>query len=341
MATVGSNTLTLADWAKRVDPTGKTSKIVEILNQTNDILIDMLWKEGNLPTGMQATIRTGLPAVYWRMLNQGVPSSKSTTAQVTEQCGLMEAWAECDVKVAKMNGNVKEFRLSEAKPFMEAMNQEMAGTSIYGSTANPEEFVGLANRYVSTSDANGENIMLAGGAGSDNTSIWLVGWGENSIHGIFPKGSKAGLDHKDLGEVTIETTTGIGGSRMRAYQDQFTWDAGLMVKDWRYGVRIANVDISDLIALTGTQAVTASTSILKLMSRSIDRLPTLSGVKPVFYASRTVLSHMRVAAMDKTNNVLSVTEGLNQFGDTIHNVKFLGIPVRLVDQLSEAETAIS
>lgn len=341
MATLGANVLTLTDWAKRLDPDGKTAKIAEILNQTNEILDDMMFMEGNLPTGHQTTIRTGLPAVYWRLMNQGVPTSKSTTAQITENAGMLEAWSEVDCDEAELNGNVGAFRLSEAEAFLEGMNQEMAQTLIYGSAANPEEFVGFANRYNDLSANNAENILDAGGTGSDNTSIYLVGWGQKSCFGVFPKGSKAGLMHEDLGKVTVETTAGVGGNRMRAYQDRFQWKNGLVLKDWRYACRIANVDVSDLVAQANTQTLTAATNIVKMMSRAIDRLPTLNGVKPAFYANRTVLSHLRLIGLEKSSSAVTVEEGLNQFGERIYNTRFLGIPVRLVDALTNAEAQVT
>lgn len=338
MATLGSSVLTLSDWAKRLDPNGKTAMIAEVLSQTNEMVNDIQFKEGNLPTGEQTTIRTGLPAVYWRLMNQGVPNSKSTTAQVTEQCGNLSARSQVDQDEAELNGNVNEYRLSESVAFLEAMSQKFATTLIYGSAANPEEFVGLANRYTSTSDANGQNILLAGGAGSDNTSIWLCGWGNKAVYGVFPKGSKAGLVHEDLG---LDDAFDSSNNRFRAYMDLYKMKAGLTVKDWRYAVRIANVDVSDLAGLTGTQAVTASTSIIKLMSRAIDRLPTMAGIKPCFYANRTVLSHLRLIGLDKSSSAVTVETALNQFGQTIQETKFLGIPVRLNDAIINAETAIS
>jgi hypothetical protein len=338
MATLGANVLTLTDWAKRLDPDGKTSKIAEVLSQTNEMVNDMMWKEGNLPTGEQTTIRTGLPAVYWRLLNQGVPSSKSTTAQVTEQCGNLQARSQLDQDEAELNGNTNDYRLSESMAFVEAMSQEFAETLIYGSAANPEEFVGLANRYTSTSDSNGQNILLAGGSGADNTSIWLCGWGAKSMYGIFPKGSKAGLTHEDLG---LDDVTDGDGNEYRAYKDLYKWKGGLTVKDWRYAVRIPNIDVSDLAGLTGTQAITASTSIIKLMSRAIDRLPTLAGISPVFYANRTVLSHLRMIGLEKSSSAVTVEPAINQFGQSIHETRFLGIPVRLNDAITEAESLVS
>ena len=41
------------------------------------------------------------------------------------------------------------------------------------------------------------------------------------------------------------------------------------VKDWRYVVRICNIDISDLIGVTGTQSTTAATALTKLIGKSV------------------------------------------------------------------------
>lgn len=336
MATIGT-LKTLADWAKQLDPDGSTSAVAEILSQTNEILNTAMFKEGNLPTGERVTVRTGLPTTYWRMLNAGVPTSKATSAQVDEQCGSLTARSQIDAKLARLNGNTMEFRLSESRAFIEAMSQEMAATMFYGSAANPEEFVGLANRYNSLSAGNAENILDAGGSSTDNTSIFLVGWGENEVYGIFPKGSKAGIMHEDLG---IGDAFDSNNDRFRAYMDSYEWDAGLVVKDWRYCVRIPNIDVSDLVGLSGTQAVTASTSVIKLMARSIHRLPRVSGIRPAFYVNRTVASHLTIAALDKSQSVLSVQEGLNQFGESIQTLKFLGIPVGISDAITNAETRI-
>lgn len=75
MSVKGLTALTLADWGKRVDPNGKVDKIIELLGQTNPILQDMPFVEGNLPTGHRTTIRSGLPsatafAELWRTAKQ-------------------------------------------------------------------------------------------------------------------------------------------------------------------------------------------------------------------------------------------------------------------------------
>jgi len=295
MATLSSNALTLADWAKRKDPDGKTSSIVELLMQSNEILDDMLWVEGNLPTGHRTTVRTGLPTVAWKLINEGVQPSKSTTAQIDEAVGIMEAWCEVDVDLAMLNGNTAQFRLSEAQAFIEAMNQEMASTLIYGNSSTaPEEFTGLANRYSDSTAGNGQNVLKGGGSGSDNTSIWLVCWGSNTVHGIFPKGSNAGLQHYDHGEVTIQDATGIAGKRLRAFQDQWQWKCGVALKDWRFAVRMCNIDVSDLIANSGSQA-----DVINLMIKAIHRLPSMNMGRCAFYMNRTAFQMLDIQRRDR------------------------------------------
>jgi hypothetical protein len=270
MTTLSNSSLTLADWAKRVDPDGTVPVVAELLSQSNEILEDAVFKEGNLPTGERVVIRTGLPTVYWRALNQGIPSSKSTTAQVDEACGILEARSEVDKDLAMLNGNTAQFRLSEDTAFLEAMNQTQATTMFYGNPGvDPKQFLGLAARYSSLSAANAQNILSAGGSGSDNTSIYLVVWGDNTVYCPFPKGSKAGLVHEDLGEQTVYNSD---GTRMQALATRYQWKNGLVVKDWRYVVRICNIDVSDLLAQTGTQAAAAATAVIKLMARALYRI---------------------------------------------------------------------
>ena len=338
MATLGANNLTLADWAKRTDPDGRIPIIAELLSQTNEVLDDCVFKEGNLPTGERVVIRTGLPTVYWRALNQGVPNSKSTTAQVDEACGMLEARSEVDKDLAMLNGNTAQFRLSEDTAFLEAMNQAQATTLFYGNPAtDARTFLGLAARYSLLAGGNGTNILDAGGSGSDNTSVYLVCWGDNTVYCPFPKGSKAGLIHEDLGEQTVYSTD----TRMQAYSTRYQWKNGLVVKDWRYCVRICNINLTHLLGGTDTQTTTVGTNIIKLMARSLYRIPNMAMGRCAFYMNRTVHSGLTVQAMDRSQAVLKVNEGLSQFGQPHSWLSFLGVPLRKVDRLLTTEAVVS
>jgi len=331
MATLSSNVATLADVAKRTDPDGNIPLIVELLSQNNSILDDMLWKEGNLPTGHRTTVRTGLPRTSARRLNEGITPSKSTTAQIDEQCAMLESISEVDVDLIKLNGNNAQYRLSEASAFVESMNQAMATYLFYGdSNVTPEAFTGFTPRFNSLSGNAGQNVLSGGGSGSDNTSIWLVVWGENTACGIYPKGSKAGLTHEDLGEQLIQTGTGIGTGRMKAFIDRWQWKCGLAVRDWRYVVRIANIDISNLTTESG------AADLVKLMIKAIHRIPAMGMGKAVFYCNRTVRTMLDIQALTKAANQITVE---NFDGKPI--TKFRGIPIQTVDQILETEATVS
>ncbi len=333
MAALNATKLTLLDWAKRLDPNGNTDAIVELLMQTNDILGDIVWCQGNLPTGHQTTMRTGLPTIAWRSLNAGVQSSKSTTAQVTEGCGIMEAYSELDKDLASLNGNTASFRLSEVKAFFEAMNQEFCQTLFYGNVGVAQnEFNGLSIRYSSLSAGNAQNIIAGGGVDvADSTSIWLIGWAEDKICGIFPKGSNAGLVHEDLGLLLIQNTGGVSGAKSQCYVDKFQWKAGIAVKDWRFAVRICNIDYS---ALT-TEASAAN--LQKLMARALHRIPNLKGAKFAWYMNRTVIEMLDIQRQD------AVAGGGGLRFDNVDGVTipfFRQIPIRTCDQLLNTESVV-
>jgi hypothetical protein len=297
-----------------------------------------------MPTGDRVVIRTGLPSVYWRALNQGIPNSKSTTAQVDEACGILEARSEVDKDLAMLNGNTAQFRLSEDSAFLEAMNQEQAKTLLYGDpSGDPRKFLGIAPRYSSLSgNASSANVLSAGGAAAapsatNLTSIYLVSWGDQTVYCPFPKGSKAGLMHEDLGEQTIYN----GDERMQALATRYQWKNGLVVKDWRYVVRIANILTTDLLTGATTQAPTAHTNIIKLMLRAVYKLPSASVGRPAFYMNRTTHSGLALAALDRTQSVVEIKQGLTQFGTPHSWLSFLGIPVRCVDQITNNEAVVA
>jgi hypothetical protein len=335
MATIAGSVLTLADVALRSDKDGIVPDIVEILSQTNPMLDDMHFEEANEQTGHTSTIRTGLPAVYWRMINQGLPPSKSTTAQARDAIGMLEAWSETDAKLVQLSGNGQRLRATEGFAFLEAMTQEMQQTVIYGNgLTSPQEFTGLAPRFSdigSGSPENSQNILDAGGTGSDNTSIYLVVWGPNTVFGIYPQGSKAGIQHFDYGEVTQETTAGVAGNRMRVFQERWTWDCGLVVRDWRYVVRIANIDVSNLVAKS------SAADIPELMQLALDRVPNINLGRAVFYGSRTLVSRASLQVQADVSSGGGITWE-NVDGRPMR--MFQGVPVRIVDQILDTEARV-
>lgn len=332
MATLAATHPTLLDVTKRLAPNGSVDKIAEILNMTNEILDDMVWIEGNLETGHKTTIRTGLPTPTWRKLYGGVQPTKSTTVQVTDSCGMLEAYAEVDKKLADLNGNTKAFRLSEDRAHIEGMNQEFAQTLFYGNeTSEPEAFTGFGPRFNDQAAANGENILTDAATpdGTDNSSIWLIVWGPDTVHGIYPKGSTAGLKMEDKGQVTIENVDGAGG-RMEAYRSHYQWDVGLTVRDWRYVVRI-NFDSENLTfnAATGP-------NLPDLMAQALELVPSLQMGRPAFYMNRKTRSFLR-------RQIAAAVSGSTLTMDNVGGKKvmfFDEVPVRRCDSITNTESGI-
>src|SRR6516225_753584 len=347
MAVLGATALTYADWAKRVEDGYRIASIIELLSQTNEILEDMLVLEGNLPTGHKTTVRTGLPQATWRLLNQGVPNAKSTTAQIVDTVGNLETYAVIDKDIADLNGNTAEFRLSEVRAFLEGMSQQVAATLIYGNQfVNPERFTGLAPRYSTSNSANSQtavNVLSGGGALSTNTSMWIHVWGDDTAHATFPKGKITGLQHRDMGEWPVLDAS---GNTYQAYRDHFKWEIGYVLRDWRYVVRVSNIDVT---LLTGVSAA----NLINLLVRGLYRLPTAPTMatsiqtsdtpevradmgRTVIYCNRVIRTYLDLQAMNKTNVLLRIEEF-----DGKPVTTYRGIPVRTVDAILNNETNVT
>lgn len=330
MATLSVTNPTLLDLAKTLDPDGQTANIVEILNMTNDVLDDMTWQQGNLLTGNRTTIRSGLPVPTWRKLYGGVQPGKARNVQVSDSCGMLEAYAEVDKALADLNGNSASFRLTEDRAYIEGINQELASKIFYGNEAlAPETMTGLATRYNSLTAENADNIINAAGSQSDNTSIWLCVWGPNTGFGIVPKGSKAGLQVSDKGQVTVENVDGAGG-RAEMYRTHYRLDAGLCIRDWRYFVRIANIDLSDLNTLANTK------NLLTWMIQAAERIPAFGMGRACFYGNRTIREKLRLGILEKVSSQLTWESVAGK-----RVITFDGIPFKRCDVLLNTETVVA
>lgn len=273
----------------------KDQPVIELMNQTNDVLSDIPWMEANQTDGHVTRIRTGLPEIHWRRLYKGVPPSKASVAQVKEICGMMEAIQNLDVKELELYGDkANAFRLSEGKAFTEAMRQKVAATLFYGdNNVNPDEFNGLAMRFPSKSSPN---VVDAGGTTKDKeTSIWLIKWGADTVHGIYPKGSTGGLKHESAGPSFVQDTN---GNPFRAVSDIYSWNCGLALRDWRAGVRICNIDVTKLGKKKGE---TGYIDFHSLMIEAKNKMPAYMRAGAIWYCNSSVMTALEQQASDSGN----------------------------------------
>ncbi|MCC8180807.1 MAG: hypothetical protein LIP23_07865 [Planctomycetes bacterium] len=338
MSTVGMRSLTLADYARRLGSDNRIGRVMEILEKTNEVLEDAMFLEANNVTTHRTVIRTGLPESYWRTLNRGVPKSKSRTVQVDDRIGILETWSVVDSALADLNGQSSEFMLSEERAFLESMNQEVAKTIFYGDLAdNAAAFQGLSARYSTLDPAkaeNAKNIVDAGGTGSDCTSAWLCVWGDLSLHMIYPKGTTSGLRRDYLGRCPVVDDD---GDEFMGYKTNYAWSLGLVVRDWRYVVRVANIDTGQLDALlTNGAAAAAGQSLVRCMIKAHNLVPNIRLGRAAWYMNRSVKTMLDLMAAEKSNVNLTVS---NFEGESV--TTFKGVPIRQVDALSDNEPALT
>ena len=313
--------LTLLELAKRIDPKGEAAKIAEIMTEENEILVDAQWGEANNVTSHKVVRRDSLPAGTWRSINKGVGIEASTTTEVNEPIGFLESYSEVDKALVDMAPNPVQFRMDEAGAFIEGMSQTMAATIMYADhVLDPEKLGGLAPRLNSLSNAR---VIGAGGSGG-TTSVFVVQWGINQVFMAYPRGSKtAGIEHKDLGEVTLTDTD---SKNYQGFRDHFITRSGLVVKDTRCLARVANIETTGAVNLFNEDDLI---TVLNQMKSG--------GKGAVIYVNRTVKTQMEIALIDRANVNFSVADGLGG----VPVLLFRGLPVRLVDQIADDETAVA
>jgi hypothetical protein len=342
MAVLGQELHTMADLTARLDPNGKIASIGEWLSQTNEVFGWLRWKEANLPTGERTTVRTGLPSVYYRGYNQGVDPSKSRVAQIDEGAALLEGKSAVDREIAKAHGDVGEYRLTESSAFFEAMTQTFCTTMFYGNaSASPQEFTGLAPRFNDINSTVGDQLIDAGGSGTDNGSIWLVVTGPMGVMGVYPKNTKAGISHIDVTAGTGVADDGVDvgtyypdadGKEFLALIDQYNLHAGLSVKDPRKVGRIGSIDRS-LLTVDYSTGARLQMLMVELMNR-VDGLD-MPGHSAAWIMDRSMRSFLERQLLEDKNPYLGYDMDAGKRVTT-----FGGIPILRTDALAVDEAAI-
>lgn len=344
MSTLAAGVYTQADAQKELNPDGSVATPIQLLSQMNELFAEAEVMAGNLPAGQRTTVQTALPTISSRILNQGVTPGKDTTAQIEDSVGLYEAYYAIDKKIVDRQPNPTQYRLNRNNAYREAFAQKIAQQTFYGNAATtPSDFTGLGPRYNSLSGNIGNQVIAANAtnavSGSDQTSMWYVRWAPDTIALVHGKNGKAGYQEADRGEIDWQTSTTFGAatSAFRAYVTWFEWEVGLAVMDYRYAVRIANIDTSAAVGLSGQQASTTAEYLPNLMVRAYHKVPNNSKGRGAWYCNRSIGTALHLMALQKATYQLTVE---NFDGKPV--TSFLGQPIRIIDQITTAaETVVS
>ena len=358
MAVIASRHPTLVDLKNATGVNMQVQAVVELLALYNPILEHASMVEGNLENGMQYGVRRYLPKGQWRKLYQGVKPTKSGRVQVVENAANLVAYSEID---ADMPGDKAGLRADEDRAHVEGMAQQIATSLFYGDNrADPAQFNGLGMRYAKVSGAaNSQNVLDAGGTGNDNRSIWFIGWDTNKVTMFYPKPSTGtpvptntalGISVEDLGRVTTNVIDEKADQGlMEVERTRFSSKLGLCVKDWRFGFRICNIDISDLSRNpinmdTGQTRAGGGAFLDDLIRRAIWRFGGASTMKGGIrgYAPRDVLSFL-----DRQRVTQGIHGGRTENGqavmgaDSMLTIGALNIPIHATDALLVDEARVT
>jgi hypothetical protein len=353
MATIGNTYYNLADYFRSMSPDGSIeADILEILSIYTPLIQDAVTIEANNGTSHIHTVRDTLPSVTWGRLYQGVAPSKSGRSQVTDTTGFVEGLSTIDKRLLELAGDkAAAIRLSEARGFLQSMAIEAEQTVFYGDTiTTPEEFKGLAARANAIgSGTYGNQIIDGGGSGSDNTSIWFVTWSEDCTALIHPQNTPAGLSREDMG---TQRVLDANSKAYYAVEEMFRWHLGLSVKDPRGNVRIANIDVSDLLAGNVDLYALMASAYYRLgntYTRSGARYTDANGAaipgaasmgRTVIYMNRTVMQALDMisnASIGTNSNLYLTTADLE--GKMVQTWR--GLPIRLTDSLLNTEASVA
>ncbi|MER9628376.1 major capsid protein [Mesorhizobium sp. M0296] len=341
MATIGNTYPQLIDMHKA----SAEGTVIELLKQNNPILDDAIATPCNMDALHRHSIRTGYPTVSWGRLYKGVKASKATMQQVDDTTGFLQARSEIDVNLLKLAPDPAKARLVDSAPYLEVMNQEMATGMFYHNTdATPEKFKGLSPRFAlyntnipdPTKPNIANQVIHGGGVGSDNTSIWFITWADHATSLLYPKLSKAGVQIMDKGE---EKVFDANNDPYYAKVTLFQWDIGAFVKDYRYNVRIANIDVSDMLAGT--------VDLWALLRKAYYRMFQVYGIgalggKSACYMNRQVLEILDAQSTDRA--LIAANPNYTALGQAQVEGKLVRtyreIPIRMTDALLNTETAV-
>jgi hypothetical protein len=321
-------TLSLLGLARQSDPSGGILDIAEVLDEVQPVLVDAPMVASNMTMSHLITRRTSLPAPTWGKINGGVTPTRGDTQQIEEGIGFLEARSEIDDRLLKIASDPAKVRANENRPFIEGIGQEFGNTFIAGNrTSSPEEFDGLEYRYDALDSGTYQTVFNNGeSAGSANTSIWMVQWGENMCHLIYPKNvGQIGIVQENRGLESV-FESGSTTAKYYAWVTTFSFYVGLAIHDIRCVKRIANIN-SDR-----TDAESLNEDVL---IAAINAMP-YNGRGAVMYCNSTIQTQLDILAKDKTN-VYYTPDG--PFGRP--QMTFRGIPVHRLDSITNTEDVIS
>lgn len=346
MAEIGGRYFTFRDIEAGKRPDGTfDADVVNLMSQENPVLKDIPWKQCLRGREDVTTIRTGVPDAVLRMYYEGVRGSKGTKKQVVNSCATCSTAIEFDWRLYEQTDNRAAFLGDEQRAHADVIGQLVATALFYGDiAANPKGINGFAKTLsvygangstVCNDTANAAHYVYSAGATGGNAhrrSIFLIGWGARSAHGIYPQGTSAGIQMGQVRSQYIDDGSNDHKQLLVGIQE-INWDIGLNIRDFRYCGRIGDIDIGGLFKAPSDQDFVDITALIRRMLCRVKA----EGVTQRLYMPRVVWEGIvyQFGALTQGNAIKF--QDLEQKKDA----SVMGIPVAFNDALNVDEAALT
>lgn len=324
----------LSEVAKITLNNGQFAKMFEVIAEMNPIVDDMPFVPSNDGETYKSTELTGYPTTYYRLLNQGIPTSKDNEKMIRNSFAQLANAYTVDRKlVTGTKETIDAFMARKDMTYTSSLMNSLATTMIYGDSAtDTDKFTGIHARLsVPSTDYKqaGYNLIKGSGTGSTNTSIVGAVWNaEDGAFGFYPEGSQAGLNITRMRDVEIRDSGGT--NEYIGHKNFYEMDAGLVVTDWHHIMRACNIETTTLTFDGAT-----GDNLSDLLTRLEIRMSGLIG-RPVFYVNKTIYSFLTRQVKEKVGGNLGYSEVKGK-----RVLDWNGIPIKQLTIITNTEATVS
>jgi len=286
-----------------------------------------------------------LPIASTRRWNEGIKATAAHNTPLNDPIMLLEDYGEVDKKLWSIQNDPNAWRADQDMSHIEGLFQLVESILFYGNQGlNPGVINGLTTRFNNLeSYPNGDqtwqpNVWNGGASSGNTTSAWMIEFGDDSIYGIYPPNSPAGLRVEDLGESTKELASGtaaVGANYLyQVLRTHFEWMLGIQIPDERAVQRICNIN----------PAVLSSNNFDENIFIEAKNWLPRAGEAPgtVIFVNRALKTQIDIRAVSQKINTYFTPPSDNSmdvFGKAV--TKFQNIPIYVAEKLLSTETVVS
>jgi len=318
-----------------------------ILDRMTPLVKMMPMKASNNILSNIAVRTDSLPVASNRRWNEGIKATTSKNTPLNDPIALFQDVSEVDYDLWGLQNDPEAWRMDQDMNHIEALFQLLESTLFYGSTQyNPGAFNGLSTRFNNLeSYPNGDtsgvflpNVWNGGLTTGPATSAWMIEFADDTVYGIYPPNTSAGLKVEDMGKElkTLASTTGSQGANYYypVLRTWLTWYMGIQIADERAVQRIANINP---VALSSPGDF--DENIFIQAKNNLPRNGEGSGT--VIFVNRQLKAQIDIRAVSQKINAYTNfnSNETDVFGRSV--TKFQNIPIYVAEKILSTETVVS